>query len=109
MDGVIARDRVSPQPPLPELNPHALREERRVQARDAHKPLSRLSVQGREEQEADRSEPACGECGLRVAEAEWTYVRSPKETWARKCGREGWLAVCPQHRTQITFVIIRMN
>ena len=52
---------------------------------------------------------ACLGCGRPPTELEWVYFSSPSWTWARQCGRAGWLAICPDCQHQIDFRLSVMN
>lgn len=39
----------------------------------------------------------------------WLYFQSPAWTWAKLCGRAGWLGVCDPCHLQIDFVLCVMN
>ena len=47
--------------------------------------------------------------GVSAQGLEWIYFRSPEWTWAKLCGREGWLLWEPQTREQHAFVATVMN
>lgn len=55
------------------------------------------------------AEEGCLGCGRPPAEVEWLYFSSPSWTWARLCGRAGWLAICPDCQHQIEFRLSVMN
>ena len=67
----------------------------------------------RSAEDADMSPPVAEEgclgCGRPPAELEWLYFSSPSWTWARMCGRAGWLAICPDCQHQIEFRLTVMN
>lgn len=55
------------------------------------------------------AEEGCLGCGRPPAELEWLYFSSPGWTWARLCGRAGWLAICPDCEHPIEFRMTMMN
>ncbi len=55
------------------------------------------------------AEEGCLGCGHPPAELEWLYFSSPSWTWARLCGRAGWMAICPDCQHQIDFQLTAMN
>lgn len=55
------------------------------------------------------AEEGCLGCGRPAAELEWLYFSSPSWTWARLCGRAGWLAICPDCEHQVDFRLTSMN
>ncbi len=51
----------------------------------------------------------CPSCATPPANLEWFYYSSPASTWAKMCGRAGWLTVCDECHLQVDFFVELMN
>jgi hypothetical protein len=56
-----------------------------------------------------RSHLKCPKCGKDSHELLWIEFRSPDWTWARLCGRQGPLSICPECKIQVEFITEKMN
>jgi hypothetical protein len=66
--------------------------------------ISHISMQTAQEQYADEALP-CPSCGRTPEKLFWCSIADPEEAWARGEGRDGFLTICLDCKTQVDFFV----
>jgi hypothetical protein len=63
-----------------------------------------VAMQTAREQFAEQARP-CPVCGRAPERLFWCSIADPEEAWARGEGRDGFLTICPDCKTQVDFLV----